>query len=106
LALKNGSSGGVDCVDVSYVLAAFQEMNKCTLHVIITLEGTAARPVMVLRVSAWSHPLVDVEPVLLASQKLPVGSTGPRTMEAAILQALYALDAQLAAGEFARADRK
>lgn len=106
MALKQGSSSGVDVVDVSYVLAAFQEMNRCVLHVTVTLEGTPSSPKLALRVSAWSRPIVDVEPALLASQKSIVGSTGPRTLEAAILQSLYALDAILLDEEFARVNNK
>jgi hypothetical protein len=55
---------------------------------------------------AW-EPGVDrmaVQP--LASQKQKIGSSGPRSMEAAILQGMYALDAQLAVEEFAKARTK
>jgi len=106
LALKQGSSSGVDVVDVKYVLAAFQEINKCGLRVGMHLEGTSARPELILTLTAWSTLLDVPEARLLASQKLQVGSMGPRTMEAAILQALYGLDAQLAADEFARVNNK
>jgi len=106
LALKQGSSSGVDCVDVKYVLAAFQEINRCRLIVELTIQGTPARPDLILGVMAWENADVDAEPVLLASQRLPVGSVGPRTMESAILQALYALDAQMAEAEFVRGIRK
>ena len=106
MALKNGSSVGVDCVDVKYVLAAFQEMNKCALRVSMHLEGTAARPELMMTVTAWDTLLDVPEAKLLASQKLLVGFTGAKTMEAAILQALYGLDAQLGAEELARVDHK
>lgn len=106
MALKNGSSTGVDCVDVKYVLAAFQEMNKVALRVSMHLEGTAARPELLMTVTAWDTLLDIPEARLLASQKLTVGFTGARTMEAAILQALYSLDAQLGAEEFARVNNK
>jgi len=103
LALKQGSSTGVDVVDVKYVLSAFEAINRCKLSVLIRVSGTEARPVMDLEV--WADPLESAaaEPAPLGSVKSVVGSTGARTMEAAILQALYSLDAQLAAGEFARA---
>jgi hypothetical protein len=72
------------------------------LSVLIRISGTEARPVMDLEV--WADPLESVaaEPARLGCVKSVVGSTGARTMEAAILQALYTLDAQLAAEEFAR----
>jgi hypothetical protein len=106
LGLKNGSQTGVDCVDVRYVLAAFEELNKCKLSVLIRVSGTQARPVMDLEVQADPLESAAAEPVPLALAKCTIGSTGTRTMEAAILQALYALDAQLAERELARADRK
>jgi len=106
LGLRNGSQTGVDCVDVRYVLAAFETLNRCKLSVLIRVSGTEARPVMDLEV--WADPLESVaaEPARLGSVRSVVGSTGARTMEAAILQALYTLDAQLAVGEFARVDNK
>ncbi len=76
MALKNGSSAGVDCVDVKYVLAAFQELNKVSLRVSMHLEGTAARPELLLTVTAWDTLLDVPEARLLASQKLLVGFTG------------------------------
>jgi len=106
LALKNGSSTGVDCVDVKYVLSAFEAINRCVLRVVMGIQGTEAKPVLYL--VAEAHPIesATAEPAVWASQKLVVGSTGVRTVEAAMLQALYDLDAQLAAGDFARDDNK
>jgi hypothetical protein len=106
LAQKQGSSSGVDVVDVQYVLAAFEEINKCKLEITIWLQGTAARPEVWLEMRAW-EPEVDRMAVLpLGSQKQRIGSSGPRSMEAAILQGMYALDAQLAAEEFAKVHKK
>lgn len=93
-------------MDVKYVLAAFQELNKVSLRVSMHLEGTAARPELLLTVTAWDTLLDVPEARLLASQKLLVGFTGARTMEAAILQALYGLDAQLGAEELAKVNHK
>jgi hypothetical protein len=102
LALKHGSSSGVDCVDVKFVLAAFQEINSCRLVVQLTIEGSAARPDLVMEVTAREKADAPAGPAHLGSVRLSVGSTEPRTMEAAMLQALYAVDAQLAEKEFAR----
>jgi hypothetical protein len=106
LALKEGSSTGVDAVDVLHVLAAFQTINKCHLYGMFEVTGTDARPTLVLTISAWDGPMDLPEARPLASQKSPIGSSGPRTMEAAILQALYAIDGQLAEEEFARVNKK
>jgi hypothetical protein len=106
LALKQGSSTGVDCVDVKHVLSAFQEINKCRLIVRLTVDGTAARPDLVLAVKAEEIVIGDVVPALLASTSVIVGSMGPRTLEAAILQELYRLDAIIAEYEFAKEHNK
>jgi len=102
LALKEGSSSGVDVVDVKHVLSAFETINTCKLSVMIRVSGTESRPELDLEV--WADPLESAaaEPARLGSVRLRIGSTGARTLEAAILQALYQADAQLAAGEFAR----
>lgn len=106
MALKHGSSSGVDVVDVKYVLGAFEQINKCKLEINIYLQGTPARPEVWLKMWAW-EPLVDrMEAKPLAYQKTLIGSSGPRSMEAAILQAMYALDAQMAEQEFAKTIRK
>lgn len=102
MALKQGSSTGVDVVDVKHVLSAFQEINKCRLTVRLTIDGTAARPDLVLGMTAEEIVIGDVVPVLLASTSVIVGSMGPRTMEAAILQELYRLDGIIAEHEFAK----
>ena len=103
---KHGLSSGVDVVDVQFVLAAFEEMNKCKLELSMWLEGTAARPVVWLEMRAWEPGADKLAVQPLACQKSPVGSSGPRSMEAAILQGMYALDAQMAEAEFARVDKK
>jgi len=106
LALKQGSSSGVDVVDVMYVLAAFEEINKCKLEVVISLLGTAARPQVVLEMRAWEREVDRMEVQPLGYLRQTIGSSGPRSMEAAILQGMYALDGQLAEEEFAKAIRK
>jgi len=102
LGSKVGLSSGVDVVDVKYVLSAFEAINRCKLSVLIRLSGTGARPVV--EVEMWADPLESVaaEPARLGSVRLQAGSTGARTMEAAILQGLYTLDAQLAENELAK----
>ena len=106
MALNHGSSGGVDCVDVKYVLEAFEHINKCRLSVQVTIQGQGPHLGLVVEMFAYSRPVDLSEVRCLASQRLIVGSVGPRTMEAAILQGLYSLDAQMAAEEFAKADKK
>jgi len=102
LASKHGSSSGVDVVDVKYVLAAFEEINKCRLEITISLAGTPARPDVILEMRAWEREVDRMAVQPLAYQRLLIGSSGPRSMEAAILQGMYGLDAQLAEEEFAK----
>lgn len=106
MGLKEGSSSGVGFVDVKYVLAAFEEMNRVKLEISTWLDGTVDRPSIWVEVRAWEPGSNRMAVQPLASWKLRIGSSGPRTMEAAILQGLYAVDAQLAQAEFARVDKK
>jgi len=106
LALKHGSSSGVDVVDVRYVLSAFETINKCKLEIGISLAGTEARPEVILEMRAWEMEADRMAVQPLAYQKQMIGLSGPRSMEAAILQGMYALDAQLAEEEFARVNKK
>lgn len=93
-------------MDVTYVLAAFEEINKCKLRVLVHIAGTSSRPILFVEVTAWDT-LEDIpEARLLGSHKCQIGSNGPRTMEGAILSSLYGLDAIMAADEFARVNNK
>ena len=89
-------------MDVKYVLAAFEEINKCQVDVRIYVEGTTARPDLILVMRALEDWSEEAEARPLALVKQTIGSFGPRTMEAAILQGMYALDAQMAEAEFAK----
>jgi hypothetical protein len=106
LALKNGSSGGVSYVDVKYALSAFQAVNKCFITVVLTINDEGTWPELEMELLADTERSVAAAPVHLVSQKLRIGSNGPQTMEAAILQGLYSIDAQLAESEFARRHSK
>ncbi len=100
LALKEGSSSGVSYVDVLHVLGAFEVLNKCRIVVRLTTQGAGSQLQLVMELVAFDILEGLPEARRLASQRLIVGSLGPRTMEAAILQALYQLDALMAAEEF------
>lgn len=106
MALKHGSSTGVDVVDVKHVLSAFQVINKCRLIVRLSVDGTEARPDLVMGMEAWGVEDAPAVPALLACTSVIVGSMGPRTMEAAILQELYRLDGIIAEHEFAKEHNK
>lgn len=103
LALKNGSSQSVGSADVLAVLVAFEEVNNCKLVVTIQSLNTLKLGILELEVRALSRSAVPAEPVLLGCQKFRYGYRNASTLESAILQALYSIDAQLADHEFATA---
>lgn len=102
MALKQPLLNSVDVVDVVCVLDAFQSINNVHLTLELWLESTTKQLVMVLEMRAWEVGADKLAVQPLASLKQMIGSSAPRSMEAAILQGLYGLDAQLAEGEFAR----
>lgn len=102
MALKQPLLNSVDVVDVVCVLDAFQSINNVHLTLELWLESTTKQLVMVLEMRAWEVGVDKLAVQPLASLKQMIGSSAPRSMEAAILQGLYGLDAQLAEGEFAR----
>ena len=106
LGLRQGSSSGVDVVDVLHVLAAFQTINNCKLTCLLRVNGTDAKPILELEVIADPLDSVAAEPAPLGSRRSTLGSMTPRTLEAGILQALYGLDADLAEKEFVRTMHK
>jgi len=99
LASSRFTSSSPDCVDVLAVLEAFEEINKCRIVVRLTLENSARSVVLRIEGEAYTRPIVGVEPVLLASHALRTGYSDRQTMDAATLQLLYGLDAQLARNE-------
>ena len=72
----------------------------------ITIKLLTARPIPNVRCFVWpvAHPrageIGEVPP--LGSVSVTCSATRLRTMEAALIHALYMLDGQLAKGEFAR----
>lgn len=102
MALKQPLLGSVDVVDVMSVLDAFQSINTCHLTVEMWLESGQGVKVMVLEMRAWDVGADKQAVQPLASLLQRIGLSGPRSMEAAILQGLYGLDAQLAEKEFAK----
>jgi len=106
LASSRGTSNGPDSVDVRYVLMAFEEMNSCHITISMRLAGKPDNVAMAVEVHAWDTAEDVPEAQHLGSVKLTIGSRDRRTMEAAILQALYQLDAHFAREELAKAIRK
>lgn len=101
MAQRVPSLSSVDVVDVLSVFDAFQSINHCHLTVEMWLESGQGVQVMVLEMRAWEKGADKLAVQPLASLLQRIGLSGPRSMEAAILQGLYGLDAQLAEKEFA-----
>lgn len=106
MASKRGSLSGQDGVDVAYVLMAFQEINSCVIELrgrVSTL-GKSTTLALELIANDARGEIGDLPP--LGSVKLTIGYHNPLKMEAAILQALYQLDADMARGAFVGVDKK
>lgn len=102
MALKRGYSPGVDLVDIAAVLAAFEAINSVRLSIRLGLVKEETRDTLYATLEAFEGTHESGEVITLASVRLRLGFPSPQTMEAAILQGLYRLDADLASGEFAR----
>jgi len=99
LASSRFTSSSPDCVDVLAVMEAFEEINRIKLTVRLTVEVSARTVVLLAEATAHTRVDAGAEPVLLASRQLRTGYSQKQTMDSAILQLLYGLDAQLAASE-------
>lgn len=106
MASKRGSSSGQDSVDVAYVLAAFQEINRCIIEIRMGVSQLGKSTALEVLLLAHAQKIEIGEVAPLASVRLSLGYHNPLRMEAAILQALYSLDADMGRREFARATEK
>lgn len=102
MASKRGSSSGQDSVDVAYVLQAFQEINRCIIEIRMGVSALGKSTTLEMELLAHDKDKGIGEAAPLASVKLSLGYHNPQRMEAAILQALYRLDADMGHVEFAR----
>lgn len=99
MALKDGSSHGPDVRDLTTQLGAFQEVNRCTLMLYMGLKGGSLNPDLEIIVNAYTRPDAPAEPVLLASSHFSLKAQGFRTVDAAIMFAMYQIDFMLAEHE-------
>jgi hypothetical protein len=106
LALKNGSSVTVGGRDVAILLAAFEEVNKCTLSLCLGTALRSGQSDLVMIASASTNPPVGVDPVLLACERFSLSQQGFVTIESAIMFALYQIDFALAGREFEETRKK
>lgn len=99
MAVSRLSSSTPDLQDVAAVMDGFQEINKCYITIFGRVEGAAGARRLVLIVSAQDTAEDVPDPKFLASVNVDLGCGSHRTMEGAILWALYQLDWRIAEQE-------
>jgi len=99
LGTKRGRLSGLEVMDVASLMDAFQTVNSCILSV--SFEAMSRRGLPDLRViaTAYTVKVATAERVVLASWASSLYALNCQTLEAAVIQSLYHLDAMLAAYE-------
>jgi len=100
LAQSRLSSNSYDWRDVAAILGAFEGMNECRIMVELTAVNHHGQPDILMSFEARETVERDGDLLLLASVSLRCSDTNRRSLDAAVSQGLYALDAKLASGEF------
>jgi len=96
LASSRFSSNSPDVIDVAAVMEAFQQINKVDIVLtgrVVDVDGHSS---LTFWVEAHSKESEIGEAPSLASVRCYLGYGGHKTMESAIMWALYQLDAQIA----------
>ena len=106
LGLKNGSSAGIGLSDLSGVLEAFETMNEVHLKVELERRKVGAGRELFATAVAFELKGDSQVPTVLASQSVRCLGKRLETMEAVVLQLLYALDFQLAEKELRGVEQK
>jgi len=96
LATSRFSSNSPDVIDVGAVMEAFQQINQCAIIIYGKVEELEGRGQLCWLVQALDTKDDVPDPRVLGSVKCHLGSGSHRTMEAAVMWALYQLDAQIA----------
>jgi len=105
LASSRLSSNAADAIDVAAVMKAFEEINSCVITLFGRVELVHGLDTLTFLVSAIRKDDTPAEDNYLGSVKCHLGSLGHRTMESAIMWALYQLDWQLAKYEMDRTNK-
>jgi len=99
LASSRFSSNNPDWLDLTAIVKAFEELNKCHITLHGRVESVNGLDCLSFLVSALASNEDIPEPTFLASQRCHLGLHAHKTMESAIMWALYQLDWQLAEEE-------
>jgi hypothetical protein len=86
-------------MDVEYLMAAFEELNSCTLSALFSLERKGGKSQLAVEMIAFTRVVAPAEPVALGSVQSSLSALNTLSMEAAIMHCLYLIDAQLARKE-------
>lgn len=100
MATSRLTQNGPDVMDVVMVMVAFEAINNCRVSLRMGVVTDGQESVMSFQAEAWPRYPESGEVLPLASVKWQAGSTERRTMDALIMQLMYKLDAEMAAGEF------
>jgi hypothetical protein len=106
LASSRDTRNGPDLQDVLSAMMAFEGINSVRLVLHLLTEKVGQTVVLRMEVEAWERPKESTAPLLLASSSVRIGSSDRRTVDAALLQLMYKLDAVLATGEFSKLTNK
>jgi len=102
LASSRISLNSPDVIDVAAVIQAFEQINKCEITVFGKVESVHGQDCLTFLVGAQDNTTDLPDHRYLASVKCSLGLYGHRTMESAILWALYQLDWEMAKYEMER----
>jgi len=102
LASSRDTSNGADLLDLAAVVDAMERTNRIAITISMRTVKTGIYPRLSIVMEAHDEAFEIGEVATLASVKLTTGSHDLRTMEAAIMQSLYKLDAEVASAEVSR----
>jgi hypothetical protein len=101
LALSRGSSNSADWADVAATMVAFEAINNVRLEVRMATADHRGTVDIALTVVAVERSAEDREVRTLASANVRCSAMNLKSLEAALIHALYILDGRLAEGSFA-----
>lgn len=95
MASSRLSLNNPDMIDVGAVMVAFEQMNECKITVLGRVESRDGQQTLCWLISALDQNEDLPDQRYLASVNVPVIGGGHRTIESAIMWALYKLDWEL-----------
>lgn len=105
MATSRLSLSNPDLIDVGAVMTAFEVMNKCCITLLVRVENHAGVSKLRMIASALTDDEDTPDPKYLGSVNVNLSPESHKTMEGAILWALYQLDWKLAEGELEKTSK-